>query len=140
MTPETPGTPVTVGRFEQQAADYDREVCRRRYLADPWSWICETVSTIDELDAARPVKPFPVSACAPCKRYLGHAERERCPQCGGAPKPLSYLKVPHGGVAPGGSADPHHPEGTEDAPLVDGVRLAHVAGTLSAAQQGLPHL
>jgi hypothetical protein len=68
------------------------EAHRRRYLADPWSWICETVSTIDELDSTRPVKPFPVAACRACQRYCGYAEREQCARCGAPPTPLAYLE------------------------------------------------
>jgi hypothetical protein len=70
----------------------DLEANRRRYEADPWAWIIETVSTVDELDARTPIKPFPVSACVPCKRYVGWSERETCSQCGAVPKPLGYLE------------------------------------------------
>ena len=58
---------------------------------DTWTWISECVTTVDELDPQTPIKPFPVAACVACRRYLGHAQRTRCPQCGGPPSPLAYL-------------------------------------------------
>jgi hypothetical protein len=88
----TTGPAVTRGRLREELAEAQREQHRRRYEADPWAWICETVSTVDELDSRTPIKPFPHSACVPCKRYLGWSHREQCPQCGGTPKPLGYLE------------------------------------------------
>jgi hypothetical protein len=70
----------------------DREANHRRYLVDPWAWICETVTTIDELDPIHPIKPFPVAACVSCQRYLGASESTRCGRCGGEAKPLGYLE------------------------------------------------
>jgi hypothetical protein len=123
---------VTRGRLRAELAEAQREQHRRRYEADPWAWICETVSTIDEMDARTPIKPPPVSACVPCRRYVGWADREACPQCGGTPKPLAYLehltRVWH-------LADPpiHRAQVEADDVVVAVLRVAHVAGALSPA-------
>jgi hypothetical protein len=75
------------------AADLDHVETLQRYRADAWAWIAECVSTVDEMDAHTPIKPFPVAVCPPCGVYVGHAERDRCPRCGGQPAPLTYLET-----------------------------------------------
>jgi hypothetical protein len=85
-------TTPTVADMKAARGDLEREAARRRYERDPWAWICETVLTIDELDKTTPVKRFPVAACVPCGRYVGHDDRTRCPTCRGTPKPLAYLE------------------------------------------------
>src|SRR5262245_52120563 len=62
------------------------QACRR----DPWTWLALAVTTIDEVDPASPVKPFPTHVCASCARYHG----ARLPRvCGGQPTTeLTYLK------------------------------------------------
>jgi len=63
-----------------------------RWRRDAWAFVSECVTTVDELDAVSPIKPFPVAVCAPCERYVGHVDRLRCPRCGAAPAPLAYLE------------------------------------------------
>jgi hypothetical protein len=88
----TAGSAVTRGRLREELAEAQREQHRRRYLEDPWAWVSECCFTVDELDAVHPIKPFPVAACVSCRKYLGHADREKCPQCGEPPKPMAYLE------------------------------------------------
>jgi hypothetical protein len=93
MTTLTAEDRALVQRFlETDYLEYEREAHRRRYAKDPWAWLTECVTTIDELDKTTPVKGFPTSACVRCQRYLGHQNRERCPECGGATTPLAYLE------------------------------------------------
>lgn len=91
----------TVADLERAREQVTREQHRRRYAGDVWAWISECVSTIDELDPVSPVKPFPVANCVPCRRYLSHAQRLRCPHCQGPPAPLSTSDPRR---TPGGSA------------------------------------
>jgi hypothetical protein len=94
MTTLTAEDRAAVQRFlETDYLEYEREAHRRRYVKDPWAWLTECVTTIDELDPAQPVKPFPVAACRPCARYLGAAEASApCGRCGGPATPLAYLE------------------------------------------------
>jgi hypothetical protein len=85
-------TTLTYEHIEAAAPEYEREAHRRRYAKDPWAWLTECVTTIDELDPAQPVKPFPVAACRACARYLGAAEGAACGRCGGPTAPLAYLR------------------------------------------------
>jgi hypothetical protein len=85
-------TTLTYEHIEAAAPEYEREAHRRRYARDPWAWLTECVTTIDELDPAQPVKPFPVAACRACARYLGAAEGACCGRCGGSAAPLAYLR------------------------------------------------
>jgi hypothetical protein len=92
MTTITADERAAVQRFlETDYLEYEREAHRRRYAKDPWAWLTECVTTIDELDI-NPIKAFPTSACIRCQGYLGHRNRERCPGCGGATTPLAYLE------------------------------------------------
>jgi hypothetical protein len=75
------------------ATDLKRQLAELRYREDAWAWITECVSTVDELDAGTPIKPFPVAVCPPCGVYLGHRARAQCPRCGGRPAPLTYLET-----------------------------------------------
>jgi hypothetical protein len=75
------------------AADLDHVETLQRYRADAWAWISECVTTVDELDARTPIKPFPVAVCVPCTQYVGHAQRVACPRCGARPAPLVYLEL-----------------------------------------------
>jgi hypothetical protein len=70
-----------------------REQDRRRYVGDAWAWVAECVTTVDQLDPAHPIKPFPVGVCVACTQYVGHAQRTTCPQCGARPSPLTYLET-----------------------------------------------
>jgi hypothetical protein len=94
MTTITADERAAVQRFlETDYVEYEREAHRRRYAKDPWAWLTECVTTIDELDPAQPVKPFPVAACRACARYLGAAEASApCGRCGGPAAPLAYLR------------------------------------------------
>jgi hypothetical protein len=74
-------------------AELDHVETIRRYQRDAWAWISECVTTVDELDAQTPIKPFPVGVCVPCTRYVGHAQRAACPRCGARPAPLAYLET-----------------------------------------------
>lgn len=62
-----------------------------RYAADPWAWLSACVTTVDELDAATPIKPFPVAVCRPCARYVGGGVPQ-CPVCTGPLASLTYLR------------------------------------------------
>jgi hypothetical protein len=73
--------------------DLDHVERLQRYRADAWAWIAECVSTVDEMDARTPIKPFPVAVCVACGVYVGHAQRAACPQCGRPPAPLAYLET-----------------------------------------------
>jgi len=82
----------------------DQEARVRRYRRDPWLWLREAVWTVDEVDKAHPVKPFPVAVCVPCETYVGGAAVEyapadgddyqggRCASCGGALQEVTYLR------------------------------------------------
>jgi hypothetical protein len=61
------------------------------YRADPWAWLSDCVTTVDELDAANPIKAFPVAVCRPCARYVGGGVSQ-CPTCTGSLAPLTYLR------------------------------------------------
>jgi hypothetical protein len=63
-----------------------------RWRARAWAFVAECGWTYDEADLAHPIKPFPVAACVPCRRYVGHEDTARCPDCGGTPRPLRYLE------------------------------------------------
>jgi hypothetical protein len=82
-----------VDDLDSLAADLDHLEMTRRYRADAWTWIAECVWTVDELDPANPIKPFPVAVCAACGVYVGHAQRAACPRCGQRPAPLAYLEI-----------------------------------------------
>jgi len=71
--------------------DLYRLACETRYRRDAWAFVRECVTTVDELDAERPIKPFPVGVCPRCARYLGHPDGNQCPCCGQAGQPLDYL-------------------------------------------------
>jgi hypothetical protein len=93
MTTITAEDRALVQRFlETDYLEYEREAHRRRYAKDPWAWLTECVTTIDELDPAQPVKPFPVAACRACARYLGAVDGARCERCGTVAAPLAYLE------------------------------------------------
>jgi hypothetical protein len=62
-----------------------------RYRVDPWAWLRDCVTTVDELDATNPIKPFPVAVCRPCARYVG-GRPVTCPACAGPLAPLTYLR------------------------------------------------
>jgi hypothetical protein len=58
---------------------------------DIWHWLSTAVLTVDELDAATPVKPFPTGACRACSRYVGSASLS-CPACGAPVEDMAYLR------------------------------------------------
>lgn len=95
-----PPARITLDRLARKAATdpaelaaLGRELDAARYRRDAWAWITECVTTVDELDARTPIKPFPIAVCVPCRQYVGHAQRAACPQCGRAPAPLTYLET-----------------------------------------------
>lgn len=61
------------------------------YATDPWAWLAGCVTTVDELDGANPVKPFPTGVCRACARYVGGAVAQ-CAVCSGPLVPLTYLR------------------------------------------------
>jgi hypothetical protein len=63
------------------------DACR----ADPWAWLAYAVTTVDEVDAHAPIKPFPTHVCPACARYHGGLVSERC--CGHITRELTYLKL-----------------------------------------------
>jgi hypothetical protein len=126
-------TPEMVARYQDGRADVLREQDRRRYVQDPWSWITETVFTVDELDKTNPVKPFPVAACGTCQKYLGHAEAARCARCGGRAEAARVLGASDADMAQSGSWDFDYPEGSSNVTQLGRVFLARMARALSAA-------
>ena len=72
-------------------ADLDYVTRERACRADPWYWLATAVSTVDEVDATRPIKPFPTHACPTCVRYHGGLRPEAC--CDGDTRELTYLKL-----------------------------------------------
>jgi hypothetical protein len=83
---------TTAASVKMALDEADREINRRRYEQDPWAWLCECVSTVDELDPVHPIKPFPTHVCRACERYLGGPANGRCDRCGGDAAPLGYVR------------------------------------------------
>src|SRR4029453_6218733 len=71
------------------ATDLKRHLADLRYREDAWAWITECVSTVDELDAGTPIKPFPVAVWAPWGFCGGQRAGARCPAWGGRRVPLT---------------------------------------------------
>jgi hypothetical protein len=67
--PAPPAIPAEATRATFQAG-----ARRRSFERDPWLWIRRCVWTVDEIDKATPIKPFPVAACVACRRYAGGDE------------------------------------------------------------------
>jgi hypothetical protein len=88
MTVQVPYAPEAIETF---LSDLDQTTTRRAYARDPWRWIAECVTTVDELDALTPVKPFPTAVCVSCPRYVGGCDPAQCPTCGTSLQPLTYL-------------------------------------------------
>jgi hypothetical protein len=77
---------------EEVVADLDEVEARLAYASDVWRWIVDCVTTVDELDAVTPIKPFPTHVCPSCARYAGgDATPSCCPGCRGVMHPLTYL-------------------------------------------------
>jgi hypothetical protein len=77
---------------EELLADVEFVEARARCARDPWYWLATCVTTIDELDAATPIKPFPTAVCSSCARYVGGLPAV-CPTCQGDTRPLTYLRA-----------------------------------------------
>lgn len=83
--------PELAGLDDTIEADLDYVRRERACAADPWTWLATAVTTVDEVDATHPVKPFPTHACATCARYHGGLVPEAC--CGHATQELTGLKL-----------------------------------------------
>jgi hypothetical protein len=75
----------------EDVADLKGQLAAARYRDDVWAWISECVTTVDELDARTPIKPFPTRVCVRCSTYEGGVETT-CIRCGDATRPLIYLR------------------------------------------------
>jgi hypothetical protein len=73
------------------AADLAYVAQERACAADPWTWLATAVTTVDEVDATAPVKPFPTHVCAVCSTYHGGLPTRVC--CAAPTRELTYLKV-----------------------------------------------
>ena len=83
--------PEVFGDLAGIERDLQRIGYEQRYQADAWAWVTECVTTVDELDPITPIKAFPVAVCGRDGKYLPH--QARCPKCGGAGQPLTYLEA-----------------------------------------------
>ena len=72
-------------------ADLDYVTRARACAADPWYWLATAVTTVDEVDATTPVKPFPTHVCAACSTYHGGLPPRVC--CAAPTRELTYLKL-----------------------------------------------
>lgn len=73
------------------ADDLDFVTRQRACAADPWYWLATAVTTVDEVDAMHPIKPFPTHVCARCATYHGGLTPRPC--CDAPTAELTYLKV-----------------------------------------------
>jgi len=79
VSPRSPLPPELAGFDDDTlAADLEYVTRARACAADPWTWLASAVTTVDEVDATAPVKPFPTHVCAACGTYHGGLSPRVC--------------------------------------------------------------